>query len=251
MRVVHQRGGLRGLRRLRREVELPVSVQPVETEFGRKTQIHQSSCNKDYSCLRRRLPVVPHRDSARRAAEEGAQASSRSTARCPSPSLQACRATRNVFMMGIGGTGVVTVNQILGTAAAARRQARARARPDRAQPEGRPGRLAPEDLRASRDEVSNKVAAGDADCYLGFDILVATSPAEPRPRAPGHARSRWSRRARCRPARWSATTDVHFPDAERRCSTSHQPRARARTRTSTSTRSGWPRRSSTTTWPRT
>ena len=93
-----------------------LSVQPVETEFGRKTQIHQSSCNKDYSCLRGRLPVVPHRGAARRAPEEGADAPSRSSASCPSRCC-GCPREANVFMMGIGGTGVVTVNQILGTAA--------------------------------------------------------------------------------------------------------------------------------------
>ena len=92
-----------------------LSVHPVETEFGRKTQIHQSSCNKDYSCLKGDCPsfltVVPRGVRGRRSA-----ASSSWTSRCRSPPLSV-PADANIFMMGIGGTGVVTVNQILGTAA--------------------------------------------------------------------------------------------------------------------------------------
>ena len=92
-----------------------LSVQPVETEFGRKTQIHQSSCNKDYSCLRGDCPsfltVVP---------AAGARPRSRKRyvvdRALPEPELRV-RRTAGLFLMGIGGTGVVTVNQILGTAA--------------------------------------------------------------------------------------------------------------------------------------
>src|SRR4029434_10608149 len=88
-----------------------LSVQPVETEFGRKTQIHQSSCNKDYSCLLGDCPalvtVVPGSGRAR-----GAQPTPRLSlpdSVLPEPELKAGD-TCNVYMMGIGGTGVVTVN---------------------------------------------------------------------------------------------------------------------------------------------
>jgi indolepyruvate ferredoxin oxidoreductase len=150
-----------------------LSVQPVDTEFGRKTQIHQSSCNKDYSCLRGDCPsfltVVPKGERA---------AKQRKTfvvdRALPEPALKV-PASANVFMTGIGGTGVVTVNQILGTAALLDgKHVRGLDQTGLSQ---KGGPVVSHLKVAERPvEVSNKVAAGEADCYLGFDVLVATSP---------------------------------------------------------------------------
>src|SRR3954451_11418100 len=85
-----------------------LSVLPVETEFGRKTQIHQASCNKDYSCAKGDCPsfitVVPGRGKARKAAPTP-------PAGLPEPRLRVSRDDFLVRMPGIGGTGVVTVSQ--------------------------------------------------------------------------------------------------------------------------------------------
>jgi len=150
-----------------------LSVQPVDTEFGRKTQIHQSSCNKDYSCLRGDCPsfltVIPKgepRKKDRRTFNVERE--------LPEPVLKV-PGTANVFMTGIGGTGVVTVNQILGTAALLDgKHVRGLDQTGLSQKGG----PVVSHLKISERavEVSNKVAAGEADCYLGFDILVATSP---------------------------------------------------------------------------
>src|SRR5256885_5976743 len=78
-------------------------------------------------------------------------------------------------MMGIGGTGVVTVNQILGTAALLDgRHVRGLDQTGLSQ-KGGPV-VSHLKIFERTPEASNKVAAGEADCYLGFDILVATSP---------------------------------------------------------------------------
>jgi indolepyruvate ferredoxin oxidoreductase len=80
----------------------------------------------------------------------------------------------NIFMMGIGGTGVVTVNQILGTAALLDgKHVRGLDQTGLSQ-KGGPVVSHLKILDRAVD-VSNKVSAGSADCYLGFDILVATS----------------------------------------------------------------------------
>src|SRR2546428_6006455 len=150
-----------------------LSVHPVETEFGRKTQIHQSSCNKDYSCLQGDCPsfltVVPLVDPLKK--ERRVFKVERTL---PEPPLKV-GGDANVFMMGIGGTGVGTVNQILGTAALLDgKHVRGLDQTGLSQKGGPVVSHLKISDRAS--EASNKVAAGSADCYLGFDILVATSP---------------------------------------------------------------------------
>jgi indolepyruvate ferredoxin oxidoreductase len=151
-----------------------LSVHPVETEFGRKTQIHQSSCNKDYSCLRGDCPsfltVVPLGPPQKKA---------RPTVTIdrplPEPVLRVPR-DANVFMMGIGGTGVVTVNQVLGTAALLDgKHVRGLDQTGLSQ-KGGPV-VSHLKITEQPAELSNKIAAGAADCYLGFDVLVATVPA--------------------------------------------------------------------------
>jgi indolepyruvate ferredoxin oxidoreductase len=150
-----------------------LSVHPVETEFGRKTQIHQSSCNKDYSCLNGDCPsfltVVPvglPKRKERRVYKVDRE--------LPEPTLKVPRDAR-VYMMGIGGTGVVTVNQILGTAALL--DGRHVLGLDQTGLSQKGGPVVSHlKLGDAAPESSNKVSVGGADCYLGYDILVATSP---------------------------------------------------------------------------
>jgi indolepyruvate ferredoxin oxidoreductase len=151
-----------------------LSVHPVETELGRKTQIHQSSCNKDYSCLRGDCPsfltVVPLGPPRKK--ERKPVTIDRTL---PEPVLRVPR-DANVFMMGIGGTGVVTVNQVLGTAALLDGKHLRGLDQTGLSQKGGPV-VSHLKITERPEELSNKIAAGAADCYLGFDVLVATVPA--------------------------------------------------------------------------
>ena len=150
-----------------------LSVHPVETEFGRKTQIHQSSCNKDYSCLLGDCPsfltVIPLGDPLKRE-----QKAFKVERELPEPALRVAREC-SVFMMGIGGTGVVTVNQILGTAALLDGKSVRGLDQTGLSQKGGPV-VSHLKISGSPWEVSGKVGAGEADCYLGFDLLGATNP---------------------------------------------------------------------------
>jgi indolepyruvate ferredoxin oxidoreductase len=186
-----------------------LSVQPVDTEFGRKTQIHQSSCNKDYSCLRGDCPsfltVVPR--GAPRKKERKVFTVDRPL---PEPTVRV-PGTASIFMMGIGGTGVVTVNQVLGTAALLDgKHVRGLDQTGLSQ-KGGPV-VSHLKIFERPEEVSAKVAAGGADCYLGFDVLVATSPQNL-----DHARSDKTiavvSTSQVPTGAMVTKTDVHFPDA--------------------------------------
>lgn len=94
-----------------------LSVQPVETLLGRKTQIHQASCNTDYSCLDGDCPSFVTVDIEAHAEVKISEVDLPTD--IANPTLPVIPADGySVFTVGIGGTGLVTLNQILATAAA-------------------------------------------------------------------------------------------------------------------------------------
>ncbi len=94
-----------------------VSIWPYETELGRKRQIDQSSCNKDYSCVKGFCPsFVTVLDAEPRKQKRSVVAAER-LAKMPTPALVPLDQTFNIMISGIGGTGVVTVSALLGMAA--------------------------------------------------------------------------------------------------------------------------------------
>ncbi len=95
-----------------------VSVQPVETEFGTKRRIDQSSCNKDFSCANGFCPsFITVRDAEPRK-PASADIDDRLFADLPDiPAFQLDGRAVNVMIAGIGGTGVVTAAALIGMAA--------------------------------------------------------------------------------------------------------------------------------------
>jgi indolepyruvate ferredoxin oxidoreductase len=98
-----------------------MSVEPLETEFGRKRQINQSTCNKDYSCVKGFCPSF--------ITVEGGQLKKKSKAdnklnpfalgEIPAPNIPTLGAHQvwGTVVAGVGGTGVITIGQLMGMAA--------------------------------------------------------------------------------------------------------------------------------------
>jgi indolepyruvate ferredoxin oxidoreductase len=149
-----------------------LSVVPVETEFGRKRAIDQSSCNKDFSCLKGFCPsfVTVHGGSLKKHSPAGSGAV---FPVLPAPEIPALVRPYGILVTGVGGTGVVTVGALLGMAAHLEgRGASVLDMTGLAQKGGAVTshvRLAPrpEDIHAAR------LSAGGADLLLGCDIAVA------------------------------------------------------------------------------
>ena len=93
-----------------------VSVTPLETEFGRKRAIDQSNCNKDYSCVKGFCPSFVSVLGGRPRRREAAQVTE-APPPVGDPELPSCKAPYGIVITGIGGTGVITVGQIIGMAA--------------------------------------------------------------------------------------------------------------------------------------
>ena len=148
-----------------------VSVQPLETEWGRKRTIDQSSCNKDYSCVKGFCPsfVTVHGGKPKR----GKGVAEGDMPALPEPKLPAIGAPYGIIVTGVGGTGIVTIGGVLGMAA--HLEGKGVGIIDMAGLAQKGGavyshiRIAnkPEDIHAIR------MAAGGCDLVLGGDIVVA------------------------------------------------------------------------------
>jgi indolepyruvate ferredoxin oxidoreductase len=164
-------------------------VQTVPTEFGSKTKIHQSSCNKDYSCLDGDCPsfltVVPRKAAPGKAAGAvGGSARARGGARrkpplepteIPAPGSLVPAGHFVLRLPGIGGTGVVTVAQIIGTAAML--DGCFVSGLDQTGLSQKAGPVL-SDLTVSRHPLtgSEQASAAQVDTYLVLDLLVGLDP---------------------------------------------------------------------------
>jgi indolepyruvate ferredoxin oxidoreductase len=94
-----------------------ISVEPLETEFGRKRHINQSSCNKDFSCVKGFCPSFVSVEGAVLRKRKAPKKPDELVAALPRPAPMTLDRPVNVLITGIGGTGVITVGALLGMAA--------------------------------------------------------------------------------------------------------------------------------------
>jgi indolepyruvate ferredoxin oxidoreductase len=152
-----------------------VSVQPLETEFGRKRRIDQSSCNKDFSCVNGFCPSFVTVLGGKLRKAQGVSDSAVFTV-LPEPA-RPCIDERvySILVTGMGGTGVVTIGAVLGMAA--HLEGRGCGILDMAGLAQKGGSVwshlrfgpSPESIKTIR------IAAGGADLVLGCDLIVAAA----------------------------------------------------------------------------
>ena len=178
-----------------------MSVAPLETEYGRKREIDQSSCNKDFSCvegfcpsfvtvkggkLRRGAPPAPVGGMVSNGGladaggldAPGAEAHAETPEtdwNLPQPTLPDLAHPYGILVTGVGGTGIVTIGALLGTAATL--EGRAASVLDMAGLAQKGGPVWSHIRIAAHQDVlfASRIAAGEADLVLGCDIVTAVA----------------------------------------------------------------------------
>jgi len=151
-----------------------LSVIPKETELGRKRQIDQAACNKDYSCTKGFCPsFVTVEGAPLRKNKKAGDLSS--FPELPEPSQPSIDQPWNVLVTGVGGTGVLTVAAVLSMAAHLEDKGVATMNQT-----GLAQKFGPvvSHLRISRDQNdihAVRIPAGDADLIIGCDLAVSAT----------------------------------------------------------------------------
>ncbi len=157
-----------------------LSVEPVETEFGRKRRINQNTCNKDYSCVKGFCPSFVtveggQMKSAKKAAVE--RPNPFKLPALPEPSLPLSETPWGIVVAGVGGTGVITIGQLLGMAA--HLEGKGVVTQDSAGLAQKGGATWSHIQIANRMEAINttKVGTAEADLIIGCDPIVSANKA--------------------------------------------------------------------------
>ena len=165
-----------------------LSVEPLETEFGRKRRINQSSCNKDFSCLKGFCPSFVTVEGGRLKRPQALAQDGDIDAGIAPPAAHALDRPYGVFIAGVGGTGVVTIGQLLGMAAHI--EGKGCSVLDMAGLAQKGGAVYSHVVlaRTPDDLLNTRVAMGEADLLLAGDLVVATSMESMARLAPGRTR---------------------------------------------------------------
>ncbi|MCM5682863.1 indolepyruvate ferredoxin oxidoreductase family protein [Schlegelella sp. S2-27] len=155
-----------------------LSVEPVETEFGRKRRINQSTCNKDYSCVKGFCPSF--------VTVEGGELKSAKKSKAgrpdpftlpelPEPALPLAEQAYGIVVAGVGGTGVITIGQLLGMAA--HLEGKGIVTQDAAGLAQKGGSTWSHIQIANRAEAihTTRVGTAEADLVIGCDPIVAAN----------------------------------------------------------------------------
>ncbi len=149
------------------------AILPLETEFGRKRVIDQSSCNKDYSCVKGFCPSFVTVSGGTPKKARAAKKAHEDFAVLPEPVPALCEVPYNILINGIGGTGVITIGALIGMAA--HLEGKGVSVLDMTGMSQKNGSVSshvriattPQAIRAQR------IATGEADLVLGCDMLTS------------------------------------------------------------------------------
>jgi indolepyruvate ferredoxin oxidoreductase len=150
-----------------------VSLLPVETEFGRKRQIDQSTCNKDMSCVNGFCPSFVTVEGGKLRKPKAVASSGGDFADLPEPAQPSLDRPWNVLVNGVGGTGVVTIGALLGMAA--HLEGKGVSVLDMTGLAQKGGAVMSHIRIANRSEdiQAVRVAAGTADLVIGADFITS------------------------------------------------------------------------------
>jgi indolepyruvate ferredoxin oxidoreductase len=152
-----------------------LSVEPLETELGRKRQINQSSCNKDFSCVTGFCPSFVTVEGGALKKPKKAATGEAAPPALPAPALPATAEPYGILITGIGGTGVVTVGQILAMAAHVEGKGAIVLDMSGLAQKGGPVMSHVRLADHQADLHSTRVGTGSADLVIGCDLIVTAS----------------------------------------------------------------------------